>query len=550
VAAIHDDTPEDDIVNVVLPSVEMDRSPIVDIQGDPFSKGLDKVKDFGGLSATTKRRISRNIQKYAGGTLAGEEKPLATGKGSAKSKNRIDKYTTGYAIFDVVEPDYNLDYLAKLYEISPAHKAAVDAKVTNIVGLGYSFIESAITQERMADIDSPDQLNRARKKITRSKNALDRWLDSLNSEESFIETLRKVVTDYETVGNGYFEIGRTVSGEIGYVGHLPATTIRRRVNKDGYIQIVAARATFFRNFGDRKTKNPVGDDNRPNEIIHISKYTPTNSYYGVPDSLAARNAIAGEEFASRFNLDYFEHKAVPRYIVVVKNAKLSAQAEKRLVDFLQTGLKGQHHRTIYVPLPADSEGRQVEFKLEPVESSITDASFTKYKELNRDEILTSHRVPLPQVGVHHGVSTGATRDSARMFKEQVCRPIQDIIEKRLQPFFSEKTNAFDFHLNELTLTDEETSSRINERMLRWDVITPNEVREKIGRSPIDEGDERVGIWSQTLAKSGGSGPRTQIDTANNSRQTRTRDNNESGGPNQAQSDQSSNLPGEGSRRSQ
>ena len=541
--AVHDESPDNDY-EVVLPDVRTSSSELFDKSNDPFAKSIEVVKTYSGLSATTKRRINRQIQKYAGVGIVGQDRPLASGLNDAKSKARIDKYATGYGAFDVVEPNYNLDYLARLYEISPAHKAAVDAKVTNIVGLGYQFVESMVTKDQISAIDDEESLARARRKISRGKQALNSWLDSLNDSETFIETLRKWLTDYETIGDGYLEVGRSINGEIGYIGHIPSTTIRRRIHKDGYVQIVAGRTMFFRNFGDLDTADPLGEDPRPNEIIHISKYTPNSSYYGTPDIISAKNAVAGEEFAARFNLDYFEHKAVPRYIVVVKNAKLSAESEKKLVNFLQTGLKGQNHRTIYVPLPADSEGKQVEFKLEPIEAGVTDASFTKYKEVNRDEILMAHRVPLTQVGMHKGVGVGGTRDAARMFKEQVCRPIQDVIEKRLAPVFKEKTNAFEFRLVELTLTDEETASRINERELRWDVTTPNEVRDKKGLPPIDGGDERVGLYTQATKKRD-SAP---VMAANNSRNNRTRQAEDSGGPNQAGSAQTANLPGEGNRR--
>lgn len=532
--AIHDDSPDE--VSVVLPDVQVVKSDLDKWDTDPFSKSLERVKEYSGINATTKRRITRNLQKYAG--IVGKEKPLAEGRGDSRSKSLIDKYASGYGAFDVVEPPYNLDYLAKLYEISPAHRAAVDAKITNIVGLGYHFTESLSTKEKITEIDSESELHRVRLRINRSKRNLDNWLDSLNSDETFIETLRKFLIDYETIGNGYLEVGRTTSGEIGYIGHISATTVRRRIHKDGYVQIVAGRTTFFRNFQDLDMSNPIGDDPRPNELIHLAKYTPTNSYYGVPDVISAKNAVAGEEFASRFNLDYFEHKAVPRYIIVVKNARLSGESEKKLVNFLQTGLKGQHHRTIYVPLPADSEGKQVEFKLEPVEANITDASFTKYKVVNRDDILMAHRVPLSQVGFMSG-SLGATRDASKMFKEQVCRPIQAIVEKRLDPFFKEKTNAFEFLLNELTLTDEETSSRIHERHLRWDVITPNEVRDDIGLNARDGGDHPVGIFSQKM------GDQSDSKRVRQSESGSTRDQERNGGPDAPDSDRSRNPEGEG-----
>lgn len=535
---VQQDEESDNEISINLPPLDNSEtdsidSKIMDVPPDPFAKKLEKVRQLDGLGPSTKRRMTREIKKYKD-----TQEPLAEGRNGAKSKARTDKYATGYGAFDVVEPPYNLEYLAKLYEISPAHMAAVDAKVTNTVGLGFNFVESNKTEERLASINNEDTLKRVRTRVDNAKYYLMDWMDTLNNEETFLETLRKVMTDLETTGNGYFEIGRTTSGKIGYIGHLHSPTIRRRVQKDGYVQVVAGRATFFRNYGDEKTADPIGTDRRPNEVIHLSKYTPSNSYYGVPDVLSARNAIAGEEFASRFNLDYFEHKAVPRYIVVLKNAKLSQTAENRLVNFLQSGLKGKHHRTLYVPLPADSENQKVEFKLEPVEAKITDASFTKYKEMNRDEVLMAHRVPLTQIGFTANVSLGASKDSARMFKEQVCRPWQDIFEQRLKPVFRERTDAFNFHLTELTLTDEETASRVNERLLRWDVVTPNEIREWLGKKGREGGDETVGVMSQARLK-------VDNDQQQQANQTRERDAERSGGPDADQSDRSRNPQGEG-----
>jgi len=540
-----DDTPEDPSeIRIPVPRGDAEDSSVMEkiakTRNDPFAKGLDQVRDLGGLNPSFKRKLTRQINKSLD---SGDRKPLATGDGNAKSKARTDKFATGYGAFDVVEPPYNLDYLAKLYEVSPAHMAAVDAKVTNIVGLGYEFHESHRTQNRLSRVTNEDTLDRVRTRIQNARLRLDDWLDGVNSEETFIETLRKVMTDLETTGNGYFEVGRITKGpnrgRVGYIGHIHATTIRRRVNKDGYVQLVAGRAQFFRNYGDQETADPIGTDRNPNEIIHLTKYTPTNSYYGVPDVLAARNAVAGQEFAARFNLDYFEHKAVPRYIVVLKNARLSAQSEQRLVDFLQTGLKGQHHRTLYVPLPADSDEKKVEFSLEPVEANITDASFTKYNESNRDTILMTHRVPLPQIGHTENISLGASKESTRMFKEQVCRPMQEIVERRLKPVFREITDAFYFHLNELTLTDEETASRIHERYLRWDVSTPNEIREWLGKKGREGGDHTVGVYQQAKMRAD---IQTEKQKAENGK---TRDAERSGGPDGAQSDRSRNPQGEG-----
>jgi PBSX family phage portal protein len=431
----------------------------------------------------------------------------------------LQQAVTGYAMFDLVQPVYNLEYLSKIYEISPYNYAAINAKVANIVGLGYSFVESKKAMEALDNIEDATQLTRARRKMNKIRQQLDIWLEDVNQEETFVETLVKVYTDLEATGNGFIEIGRTTSGNIGYIGHIPAKTMRVRRLRDGFIQLLYGKAVFFRDFGDMETENPIaGQEDRPNEIIHLKKYTPMNNYYGIPDIVASQNAMAGNEFAGKYNLDYFENKAVPRYIITVKGAKLSPESERKLLEFFQVGLKGKNHRSLYVPLPADSSDSKVEFKMEPVEANIQDSSFNNYRKANRDEILLSHRVPINKIGVPEGVSLASARDADKMFKEQVCRPAQDILEKKLNRIIAEKTDVLILKFNELTLTDEDTQSKIDERYLRMQVITPNEVRIRKGMIPIDGGDEVIELKPQQAAE--------QTAQAMNSRaRTQERDSN-------------------------
>jgi capsid portal protein len=200
-------------------------------------------------------------------------------------------------------------------------------------------------------MESQDQRTRAQRKVERVKTQLVEWLEDLNDEDTFTHVLEKAMIDYESTGNGYIEIGRKINGDIGYIGHIPATTVRVRRLRDGYIQIVNQKVVFFRNFQDIKAPNPVGTDPRPNELIHIKKYSPKNTYYGVPDVVSAATSVVGDQLAAKYNIDYFENKAVPRYIVTLKGAKLSSDAEDKLFRFLQSGLRGQNHRTLYIPLP-------------------------------------------------------------------------------------------------------------------------------------------------------------------------------------------------------
>jgi HK97 family phage portal protein len=285
---------------------------------------------------------------------------------------------------------------------------------------------------------------------------------------------------------------------IGYIGHIPAQTLRIRKKRDGFVQVSGFKAVFFANFGagtdeDGKRipiKNPISSET-PNEIIHFKRYSPTNSYYGVPDILSATQAVAGNEFAARFNLDYFENKAIPKHAIILKGAKLGAQAESRLLEFFETGLKGQNHRSVFIPLPGDSPENKVELKFEEIGASVQDSSFANYRKANMNDILMAHRVPITKVSTGEGASLAVARDADKTFKEQVCGPEQKIAEKKINKIIKELTDSYELKLNEMTLTDADTQSKIDERAVKNGWMLPNEIRARDGLPGIKGGNERV-----------------------------------------------------------
>lgn len=464
---------------------------------DPFNKSWETLKDYSGLDQNFRRRTTRNLSKYVGSVNSPETNqaylnsanvtPTGVDAGS-KQINPGTVYRNGYGLFDVITPPYNMYELANFYDTSFANHAAIDAKVENVVGLGYRFDLTDRTMLRFETNEDKDSVARARRRIERMKIELRDWLENLNDDDSFTKTMEKVYTDLQATGNGFIEVGRTVTGEIGYVGHIPATTVRVRRLRDGFVQIIGQKVVYFRNFG-AKNQNPMGNDIRPNEIIHLKEYSPLNTFYGIPDIMAAMPSLIGDQLASQYNIDYFENKAVPRYVVTLKGAKLSGDAEDKMFRFLQTGLKAQSHRTLYIPLPGDSDGNKVEFKMEPIENGIQDGSFKEYRKQNRDDILIAHQVPISKLGGSDASGSAAALSQDRTFKEQVSRPAQRHLEKIVNKIIKEKTDVLELKFNELTLTDEIAQSQIIERFVKTQVITPNEAREMIDLPQRQDGDE-------------------------------------------------------------
>jgi hypothetical protein len=96
---------------------------------DLFNIDLEEIKKLHGLSPAFRRKVSREFSK----AFTGQD-------GTGTQQNLLQQAITGYAMFDILQPVYNLEYLSQIYEVSTYNYAAINAKVSNIVGLGYDFV--------------------------------------------------------------------------------------------------------------------------------------------------------------------------------------------------------------------------------------------------------------------------------------------------------------------------------------------------------------------------------------------------------------------------
>ncbi|QLF83301.1 portal protein [Rhodococcus phage NiceHouse] len=419
-------------------------------------------------------------------------KAFTNSEGSVQSKQYVDGDAFSmYGITDCVEVPYSPEYLAKLYEVNAIHAASVDAKIDNIAGLGHywDYSRKAEKIRQRAALKDDDKKNKVEDSLIDDKQSLDDALDSMNGFDSFEETITKVLKDRFTTGNGYLEIGRRKDGTIGYIGHIPSIHMRVRRTRDGYVQYQGEQPIFFRNFGDKKTRDPFGVDPQPNEIIHYKNYSPTNNYYGIPEIISSTDNIAGIEFANKYNIEYFEHKAVPRYFITVKGATITKAVYQDILRMFETSTQGKHHRSVIIPLPSLS----AEIEFHPIETKTQEAGFVEWVDQNTAHILARHRVPANRLGMTSGTGIGDSRDANKIFKETVCGPEQKLLERKLSKVFRELTDLFVFKFAEYTLTDENEKSAIHERYLRLGALTPDEVRTDLGKGPRADGkgDEPV-----------------------------------------------------------
>jgi capsid portal protein len=115
---------------------------------DPFS-----VIKIDSLSPKMKRKAMRLQKKHEG-------------EDGTKSKYLDPEVVNGYSLWDIVNPPYDLDNLARLYDQSAIHYASINARVMNTVGLGFEFVETLKSRRKVEKAqDNPAKLERTRKEL-------------------------------------------------------------------------------------------------------------------------------------------------------------------------------------------------------------------------------------------------------------------------------------------------------------------------------------------------------------------------------------------------
>lgn len=414
-----------------------------------------------------------------------------------------DKFKSEYDTKGIKRPPYSLESLSQLPEMSTWHYRACVAKAMDVVGHGYYL-------EPVPGMDNPNQ------------SQLEIWKEFKERCEGDGETLDEILYksayDYEVIGNGGLELIGGLNSEEGLhsMKHIPSHTVRRLKDtklplSDGetissmkiYVQKRGNRKVYFKQAGaqfdiDYRTGEvypldtlPVSD--RGNEILHIINYTNRSDYYGLPDIMAALPSILGDRQAQIYNVDFFENHGVPDYAVTVTGADLDEETQNTIHNYFQNEVKGTERSTLVLTASREhsSPGDDpIDIKFQKLTAEVKDGSFKIYRQDNRDEILSANGVPPYRASVAVVGSLGGdlAKDMDEIYKENIVDYRQNVVEKRLKAFVLNPLGITDYILRFVefeTGSDEREDEKFRSFYDRA-AITPNEMREYLGKETIDE----------------------------------------------------------------
>ena len=352
----------------------------------------------------------------------------------------------------IIEPPYNLEWLATLPEHSNMLAQCVEAMEVNIDGFGF-------TLEPAFDFDLDDTNAQAERKT------IEHFFEFCNFDMPYSQLRRRVRRDLEVLGNAYWEVIRDGKGEIVWLQHIEGHTMRitsqdreytdinYMIRDDAsnelqpypskkrfrrYVQIKDGQRVYFKEFGDPRIINAsngrpeeaeTGEFVPATEVIHFKIYCPY-SVYGVPRWIGNFLAVMGSRQAEEVNYEYFENNTIPPLALLV-SGRLEDKAIERIQDFINDEMRGRKSFNKILVIEAEpfssglpnSPAPKVNIQFQPLsDAQQKDSLFDNYDKTNREKIRSSFRLPPIFVGLTTDYTRATARESREVAEEQVFAP--------------------------------------------------------------------------------------------------------------------------------
>ena len=438
----------------------------------------------------TKRRTTKK---------AGDIKMFITNTGKVFSDADLKRYEIpqtkqiiqeGKFGAEVIEPPYDLAKLMAWLEVNVVHSSCVRTKTQDSVGIGWHLAEvddHGLTDER----------------LEQEKEALSNFFVKCNENEDITSVMKKAFLEYEGCGNGYLELVRgdgtesdVLEKSIKSIYHVNATTVRWHKDKDKFLQRMGVKKVYFKCFGDDRVLNKdtgafgkvAKPENVANELIQVKQYTWRSHWYGLPEWISAIVQMYGQMKEAEYNLDFFTNYGVPAYAVIIKGMKMNTTVEETIKKYFETEVKADPHKTMVFGLPS---GGEIVFEKLSVEAK--ESSFNIYRKDTRDDILTAHHVPPYRASIVEKGQLGGSvaEDVDRIYLDSVINPRQWDFEWIINQLIIKEgfgITSWQFRFDDIDIDDKKIQAEIDDKYLQIGVLTPNQIRKKLGLEEYEGGD--------------------------------------------------------------
>jgi len=382
------------------------------------------------------------------GIVAFDVLNLTTQRNVAEEKN-LDKLQFDYIPFGENEENDFPQHLAELKRKSATHRAILSQKVIYTVGNGF---------------------------ITENEPLLQYLTNSNANGDNFMSVWRRVIDDYYTFGNAYYEIV-TYDGGVN-IYHIDATKVR--ISKDKENVIIHPDWNEYRQREDEAVVIPfypsfIKEGGNKRSVIHIKDYEPEFDYYGLPDYVAALEDISVNYEIGRWNNTKFKQHFQPSSIVEINGDMSDEEAENFVAEARSkfTG-EGNNGKILFLVKNGDTAPATV-----TTIDDNHDGSFLDLQNITNQNIITAHRWQPSLSGVVSAGKMSSQGNEIRVAYEMVMATvIKGTMHLLFEPIKS-VLNDNGFDVTDLDIKYEPPISFMSDIKI-VDVLEINELREALG----------------------------------------------------------------------
>lgn len=486
-------------------------------------------RSMGGLDSERIHRESANIPSV--------DISKAVVSGSSQSDSDSQSGNMSLNGVKVVQPPFPPELLSLFLEVDETHFRCVRTKTTDAVGRDFDLVPRVTVEvDGKTSVGAKESGGDIVKQevVSAEVSMIRDFIADANDTIGFDGVLERAGLDYESIGWAAIEVIRSVDGRIRKIAHVPAERVRVLRGWAGFVELRAdSKFIYYQNFGEKVVNpsrlDPVSKKPEPynprtdgdldmgklewsfidyesgesttdmarsaNEILWIPKHHTKSIYYGVPDMVPAIGQILANVHIRDYQLQFFEHNAVPRYAVIIEGGKLSDAVRILIQEYFSTHVKGKSHKTLIIPIPA-TRG-EVKVRFEKLDAAPQESSFLESRSSNNQGIMTAHGVSPAIIGVseHSELGSGKGLSQAEIYKDRIVTPLQRRWAMQLNRLFGLGLGIQYVVLvfSPLDIRDQKAEQEMFTGYLDRGVLTINEVRLKAGLGDPIEGGGRAFI---------------------------------------------------------
>jgi len=364
-------------------------------------------------------------------------------------------YTKGVNNKFAIEPPVNPETLVAMCYANNTLLQCVQAMEVNIDGTGHTI--------EPVEADEEDKSKKPKKKKTdANKQKLEDFFSEPYPGISMITLRRRLRWDMETTGNAYIEVLRNVKGEVIFLRHLEAITMRlvkldepvtveKTIERGGqeisvemnvrerrFVQVVGTKYIFYKEYGaSRQLDRTKGDwlgkatpgnttDNLASEVLHFVVDKDYRTGYGIPRWFNQTPSVLGSRKAENFNLEFFDAGGVPPVIIFLQGGTMLETMRTQLLHYLSGGARSKQRAAVVEAQSTSGSidsNNKVDVKVERFgDARQSDSMFQNYDSATEEKVRGGFRLPPIFLGKSADYNFATAMTSVMVTEAQVFEP--------------------------------------------------------------------------------------------------------------------------------